>query len=167
MNLQGLGVASRSSGYAVVACQGCREAWAVELRHSQATCPRCATTADLARRVRLWQGESPQQAQAAAAALRGQGAPSGLPAPARVPRHDSPIDAAAAQGVGIRNQSERAEAVAAALTLLCGHASHQDLLEALSKAGLGAARAEAEVQRMLACDRLLEPRAGEYRWLQE
>ncbi|MCA1818815.1 MAG: hypothetical protein LC620_01970 [Halobacteriales archaeon] len=163
--------------YAVLRCPACRNPWAVDLRNATATCPACSRKADTRTQARLWEGDLPQDAQQAASSLRL--ARHGVPTeasqvvqalaerPARaVPRHDSPVDAAAAAGAGIRNLSERAEAVAAALTKLRGWAGHDDLLSALSKAGLDGARAAAEVHRMLAADRMMEPRPGRYRFLE-
>jgi hypothetical protein len=89
-----------------------------------------------------------------------------LSLPARtLPRHDSPIDAAAALASGIRNRSERAQAAALALSRLQGLVTHADLVAALERSGLDGERAEAEVVRMLAADVLIEPRAGHYRAL--
>jgi hypothetical protein len=155
--------------YGVVACGGCGGAWAAELRNASSRCPRCATSLDL-RTARIhWRGDSPQEAQGAAAALSG-GAKAAqaiallaTPAARALPRHDSRIDAAAAQGTGIRNKSDRADAVAKALVRLAGEAPHGELIQALERAGLDRDRAEAEVTRMLATDILMEPRAGAYR----
>jgi len=160
--------------YAVVACSRCRNPWAVELRNATASCPACGAEADLARRTRLWEGDSPQEAQAAVAQARLQAAgPQAilhmqrLAATARPARgHDSPVDAAAAAGTGVRNRSERAEAVARAYGRLCADIPHADLVEALTRAGLEPARSAVEVTRMLACDVLLEPRAGTYRFVE-
>lgn len=157
--------------YAVTACGQCREPWAVDLRQATARCPRCKAQADLRSSRHLWQGDLPQEAQAAAAALRlGPGQAAAIerlsrPPARQLPRHDSATDAAAAQAAGIVNRSERAERVAEALTRLCGLAAHADLACALEKAGLDPKRAEAEIVRMLACDLLVEPRAGMYRSL--
>lgn len=143
----------------------------MDLRQASASCPSCSTRCEPGTRRHLWRGDSPQEAQAAAAQLRlPKGAYATVQALAEpkartAPRHDSPIDAAAAQGVGITNKSERAEAVARALCRLQGAAPHGELVAALVKAGLDSERAEAEVVRMLATDVLIEPRAGSYRWL--
>lgn len=142
----------------------CGQAWAVELRHAQATCPRCARAAPLEPARLRWTGDTAAEAQAAVAALKGA-----IPEPLTrrpLPRHDSPVEAAAARGAGIANKSSRAELVALALSRLCGGAApRDDLLEALEKAGLDRKRAEAEVVRMLAMDILMEPKAGHYRVL--
>jgi hypothetical protein len=155
------------AAFAVVECP-CGQAWCVELRHESSTCPRCGTKADLKRRRRLWQGDSAQEARAALATLgatrnKAQSAVESLrlPAARAFPRHDSPMEAAAAAGRP-RNHSKRAEEVARVLDRL-GPMGHEELVEALGKAGLDAKRAEAEVVRMLATDFLLEPRPGQYR----
>jgi len=157
--------------YAVTACSGCAQPWAVDLRQASSSCPHCGARAELRSRRLLWQGDSPQAAQAAAASLR---IPAGAgplltrlaERPAHsLPRHDSPLDAAAARGAGLTNKSERAEAVAEALTRLCGMVPHEDLLEALDRAAIPRARAEQEVVRMLAVDRMMEPRPGHYRYI--
>jgi hypothetical protein len=82
--------------------------------------------------------------------------------PAPQARHDSPADAAAAKASAFAGKSQRAEAVALWLTRLNGPTPHLEFMQALEKAGLDAARAEAEVVRMLACDILFEPQAGRY-----
>ena len=156
--------------FAVARCGSCREPWAADLRHATAHCPRCRQKADLRSQPLLWQGETAQEAQAAVASIRGAGSPdiarlSERPAHA-LPRHDSPTDAAAARGAGIRNKSDRAEAVALALTRLSGAAAHDDLVAALEKSGLDRERSEAEVTRMLAADRMMEPKAGYYRFIE-
>lgn len=141
------------------------------MRQASASCPSCNTRCEPGTRRHLWRGESPQEAQAAAAQLRlPKGANATIQALAEPkarasPRHDSPVDAAAAQGSGITNKSERAAAVAKALCRLQGAVPHGELVAAFVKAGLEAERAEAEVVRMLATDVLIEPRAGAYRWL--
>jgi hypothetical protein len=156
--------------FAVVACSACRQPWAVELRHATATCPACRSAYDLAGRKPLWQGEDARAAQAAVAHHRAALA-GGLPAvqalrPVRPePRHDSPADAAAAQAGGIVNLSARAEAVALWMTRLMGQVPHQELVEAMGKAGIPRERAEREVVRLLATDLMMEPKAGRYRAL--
>lgn len=154
--------------YAVVACSACRRPWAVELRHQGATCPSCHTAVSLRDRTRLWAGDDPREAQAAvahhrAALAHGLLAVQTLQPRRSEPRHDSPADAAAAQAVGIVNQSARSEAVALWMQRLVGPVPHDDLMAALGKAGVAAARAEREVVRMLACDVLMEVRPGVYR----
>ncbi|MEA3190372.1 MAG: hypothetical protein QOD77_954 [Thermoplasmata archaeon] len=146
--------------FGVAQC-GCGQAWAVELRHAQAACPRCRRAVALEPARLRWSGGSAAEARAVVATLGGA-VPEALTRP-RLPRHDSPVEAAAAQGAGIANKSSRAELVALALSRLCGVAARDDLLEALEKAGLERKRAEAELVRMLAMDVLLEPRAGFYR----
>jgi DNA-directed RNA polymerase subunit RPC12/RpoP len=153
--------------YAVIACSLCRQPWAIEQRNQTAKCPACSRVVAIAGRLKLWEGDNGLQAAEAAgrqrasgfdvAALENQGA--------KVPRHDSPADAAAAQAQGIINQSRRAESVATWMTRLVGQPSHQQLVEAMAKAGLEQQRAEREIVRMLACDYLTEPRAGTYRVL--
>lgn len=157
--------------FAVVVCSQCRTAWAVELRHATSTCPSCRKKVELAHRTLLWQGDSALAAQFAVA----QAALATGPDPERavaavhalkqrpLPRHDSHVDAAAARAGGIINKSQRAEAVALWLTRLAGSPRHDDLLQALEKAGLEPARAETEITRMLAMDFLTEPKAGHYR----
>lgn len=160
--------------YAVVARSRCRMPWAVDLRHARATCPRCQTGADLARRRRLWEGDDARAAQAAAAHVAAAcSAPEGqaleqvrLTAEPQLPRHDVPTDAAAAQARRVRGTCARADAVAAWLTRLQGGAEHDELVATLVKAGLDASRAEKEVVRMLACDVLFEPRPGFYQALE-
>lgn len=159
--------------YAVVACPGCRQAWAVDLQNANATCPSCRAKVELAAIRPLWQGDLPQEAQTVAASYRLAQGPGAAQAvqwlaarPARtLPRHDSPLDAAAASGAQVRNLSQRAEAVALTLTRLMGLVPHGDLLLALEKAGLVPERAEAEVIRLLATDVMVEPKAGFYRCL--
>jgi hypothetical protein len=151
--------------FAVIPCP-CGERWAVETRHAKVTCPRCGTTADLAARTRLWQGDTALAARDAAGTLRAEaaGAPAvRLAGPSSAPRHDSPADAAAAKANAITNRSDRAEAVALWMTRLVGQPSHADLVAALRKAGLDQSRAEREIVRMLAMDYLMEPRAGSYK----
>lgn len=158
--------------FAVIACSRCKHPWAVELRHATATCPRCQSGVDLARRRRFWEGESGREAQAAAAsvAARMQGGDVGAeavqarlgPEPAR---HDDPLDAAAAKARGVTSKSGRAEEVLHWLTRLQEGASHDDAVEALVRAGLTRERAEKEIVRMLAGDVIFEPRAGRYRSL--
>ncbi len=161
--------------FAVVACSSCRQAWAVDLRHTRASCPRCQRPADLDRRRRLWQGDDAREAQAAAGRLRlelttGDQAPlqqarvDELALP-KVPRHDSPVEEAAARARAVTNKSQRADAVALWLTRLQGASSHDDYVGALSRAGLDRVRAEKEIVRMLACDVVYEPRAGYYQAL--
>jgi hypothetical protein len=163
--------------FAVVACSDCHTAWSVELRHRTSRCPRCPALVDLRKRRRLWQGDDAQDARQAAAAIQAalaQGIPLGdleqaqqatLLAPPAT-RHDSPIDAAAAKGRSVTNQSDRAEEVARWLTRLLGDPTEEDHLAALAKAGIAAERAERELVRMLACDVLYEPRPGVYRCLE-
>lgn len=151
--------------YAVIPCP-CGERWATETRHARVTCPRCGQGGDLGARLKLWKGDDPKAAREAAAGLRAQaaGAPTALlQAPPPLPRHDSPADAAAAKAGGITNRSDRAEAVALWMTRLVGQPSHDDLVDALARAGLDRMRAEREIVRMLAMDYLMEPRAGAYR----
>lgn len=153
--------------FAVLACP-CGERWAVETRHAKVACPGCRLTADLVTRQRLWQGDDAAAASQAAGALRAAaaGAPQVLEPPLREARHDSPLDAAAAQAAGVVNKSDRAEVVALWMTRLVGSPSHTQLVDALQRAGLDATRAEREVMRMLAMDYLMEPRAGTYRVLE-
>lgn len=150
--------------FGVALCPGCRAPAAVELRHASVACPRCRTSIDLASSKMVWQGDDARAAQDAAATasqrLAGQPAPS---RPERVPRHDSPADAAAAQGKGIINKSARAEAVALWLDRIAGPVPHRMLVDALMRSGLDQDRAEAEITRMLAMDLLMEPRSGHYR----
>jgi hypothetical protein len=151
--------------FAVIACP-CGERWAVETRHARVACPRCGSSADLATRQRLWQGDTAEEAALAAGSMRAQAAGAiavMLERPKAPARHDSPADAAAAKAGGITNKSDRAEAVALWLTRLVGQPSHDELVAALTKAGLDRARAEREVHRMLAMDYLMEPRAGSYK----
>lgn len=159
--------------FAVVACSLCRQPWAVELRHAEASCPACRASFPLAERRRLWQGDDAREAQAAVAHHRAalSGGPAAVAAVAAAhprrpePRHDSPGDAAAAQAAGIVNKSARAEAVALWMTRLVGAVPHAELVAAMGKADIPRDRAEREVVRMLATDLLLEPRAGHYRVL--
>ena len=156
--------------FAVVACSSCHAAWAVELRHTQATCPNCRSTFALAERRHLWSGNDARDAQAAVAHHRaalagGLAAVQALRPRRPEARHDSPADAAAAKAVGITNASARAEAVALWMTRLLGAVPHEDLVLAMGKAGIPAARAEKEVVRLLACDLMVEPKAGHYRVL--
>lgn len=151
--------------FAVALCPGCREPWAVELRHATATCPRCKSKVDLAARKPLWTGDDAAQAQAAvaeASARRKGGAGTALP-PSPLPRHDSPADAAAAAAKGIINKSARAEEVARWLERVGGPMAHRTLVDALQRAGLDQDRAEAEITRMLAMDLLMEPKSATYR----
>lgn len=153
--------------FAVLGCS-CGERWAAETRHARVSCPRCGQAADLATRQRLWQGDDATAARLAAGDLRAQAAGACalvLERPTKNVRHDSPADAAAAQAAGIINKSDRAEAVALWMTRLVGPTPHGDLVDALRRAGLDAARAEREITRMLAMDYLTEPRAGTYRVL--
>lgn len=152
--------------FAAIPCP-CGEVWAAETRHARVTCPRCGKGAELAARKRLWQGDRAEDAAQAVAALRAQaaGAPAIPPPAPRVARHDSLHDAAAAKANGIINRSDRAEAVALWMTRLAGQPSHDDLVQALQRAGLDRSRAEREIVRMLAMDYLMEPRAGSYRVL--
>lgn len=161
---------------AVVACSRCHTAWAVELRNKTSSCPRCPAMVDLRKRRRLWEGDAPGDARQAAAALNtamAQGRPleeaaatvTALADPEPVPRHDSPVDAAAAKARAVTNKSDRAEAVLEWLTRLQGASSDEDTLEALQKAGIPPERAEKEVVRMLAGDIIFEPRAGWYQSL--
>lgn len=83
-----------------------------------------------------------------------------------VPRHDSPVAAAAAKANAVVNKSQKAEAIALWLTRLLGDASHQDYHDAMRMAGLDVERAEKEITRMLAMDVIFEPRAGSYRSLE-
>lgn len=157
--------------YAVVACSQCREPWAVELRHKTSTCPRCQKSVELARRTRLWQGDSPTEARQAIQTLRadmagGREQVVALHDARPVPRHDSPIAAAAAKANAVINKSQKAETIALWLTRLQGDGSHEDHLEAMRQAGLDRDRAEKEITRMLAMDVLFEPRAGRYRCLE-
>jgi hypothetical protein len=76
------------------------------------------------------------------------------------------VDAAAAKAAGIVNASARAEAVALWMTRLSGLVPHEELVVAMGKAGIAAARAEREVVRLLATDLMLEPRAGHYRFME-
>ncbi len=147
----------------------------MDLRSKTSRCPGCQTAVDLDRRRRLWEGDDARDAQAAAGRVRlelaaGQAAPAqqalleemALP---QAPRHDSPVDEAAARARAVTNKSQRADAVALWLTRLQGQASHDDYLGALSQAGLERTRAEKEIVRMLACDVVYEPRAGYYQAL--
>ena len=154
-------VAAFANRFAVVACSGCGQPWAVELRNAAATCPRCQAKNGLEGRKKLWQGDDARDAQGAAAAIAQAGRI--RPALERLPRHDSPIDAAAAKGRALVNKSARAEMVALWLERLAGPMEHRHLIDAMVRAGLDQDRAEAEVTRMLAMDLLMEPRSGHYR----
>jgi hypothetical protein len=159
------------SRFAVAQC-GCGNAWAVELRHAQAACPRCGAGIALEKARIAWRGDSAVEAQVAVGQLRLRCDPRAEAAVASlrrasVPRHDSPVEAAAARGAGIANKSSRAELVALALSRLTGMAPHDDLVQALELAGLERRRADAEVVRMLAMDILLEPKAGHYRVVED
>jgi hypothetical protein len=159
-------------GYAVISC-GCKNAWAVELRHFSSKCTRCGRSSPIAKRQRHWTGDDAKEAGIAASAIRmglAQGTPLDqlveqvmeLQSNPRPVRHDSPIDAAAAKSREVINASERAEIVALWLTRLLGPSSDATFREALEKAGLEAERAEKEVIRMLACDVIYEPKMGYY-----
>ena len=155
--------------FAVVACSRCREPWAIDLRHKTVACPRCQTRVDVARRTRLWQGDDARSAAQAAASLRsGDGAAQvhALADHRPVPRHDSPVDAAAAKANAVINKSQKAETIALWLTRLVGAASHDDHIAAMRQAGLASDRAEQEIVRMLATDVIYEPRAGHYQALE-
>lgn len=158
--------------YAVVACSGCKQPWSVALRGRTASCPRCTRRVELDRRTRLWEGDDAREARSAAASLRAALA-QGIPVevanrrlreadPEPVVRHDSPVDAAAAQARRTTNLSERADEVAAWLSRLLGPTDHDTFVAALEKAGIPRPRAEREVVRMLAADVIYEPRAGSY-----
>ncbi len=148
--------------FAVVACPGCKAPWAVELRNATSTCPRCRSTVELAARKPLWEGDDARDAQAAAAQARqGDRTVSVLLQPQ--PRHDSPVDAAAAKGRTIINKSARAEEVARWLERLSGPMPHRQLADALVRSGIYLERAEAEITRMLAMDFLMEPKSRTYR----
>lgn len=162
--------------FAVIACRRCREPWAVETRHAATACPRCSARNQLRKRVHLWEGDDAREAQAAAVHLRTEMAKGVAPGTAlvtfqtakkeEVPRHDSPVDAAAAKARALVNKSERADAVALWLTRLLGQAHHDTYLETLQKAGIDAVRAEKEIVRMLATDIIYEPLAGRYQTLE-
>lgn len=114
-----------------------------------------------------------REAQAAAGRLRAamaQGvglaeAEEAIRPPEPLARHDSPVEAAAAQARQVRNLSGRADRVALWLTRLQGDVAHDAYVDALGMAGLDRARAEKEIVRMLATDVIYEPRAGAYRAL--
>lgn len=159
--------------FAVVGCSTCKQAWAVEARHGTTTCPGCRGSRPAKRRRALWSGDSAVDAQKATAAIRAalaQGLPVDQAAAAAqalrpvdaLPKHDNVLDAAAAKARGLRNASDRAEAVMLWLGRLAGPLPENDVLEALGKAGLGHDRAEKEIVRMLAGDVIYEPRAGYY-----
>lgn len=151
--------------FAVLACP-CGQRWAVETRHETVRCPGCAKVHEAGRRTPLWLGETAQEATRAVQEALAHAA--GVPIPATVPRvarHDSPRDAAAAQASSVINKSARAERVALWMTRLVGQPSHDELVDALQRAGLDRLRAEREIVRMLATDYLVEPRAGTYRTL--
>lgn len=157
--------------FAVVVCPGCREPWSVEARHASAACPRCSKKVELAHRTKLWEGTDAREAQRQAAQRRADLAGKTVSASVslyqprlRTVRHDSHAEEAAAAARGIANKGSRAEMVAATLDRH-GAMAHAELVRALHLAGLDAARAEAEVTRMLAMDFLLEPKAGHYRVL--
>jgi DNA-directed RNA polymerase subunit RPC12/RpoP len=163
------GTEPQAARFAVVGCSGCGRPWAVELRHERSACPDCHTRVDVAGRTRLWQGDDARQAQAAVAHHRAAlaGGLHVVQAPRRpAARHDSATDAAAAKAAGIVNASARAEAVALWRTRLSGLVPHEELVVAMGKAGIAAARAEREVVRLLATDLMLEPRAGHYRFME-
>jgi hypothetical protein len=150
------------SQFLVVACHRCGSPWAVEARHAAARCPGCQARNEIAGRNPLWRGDDAQQARAVVASLRAGDHALDNAGPPKLPRHDSVADAAAARALGIVNRSSRAEAVAFHLVRLRGQAPHDELVEAMLKAGLDPDRAEAEITRMLALDVILEPRAGRY-----
>lgn len=110
-------------------------------------------------RKTLWEGDSGREAAAALQTLHA--AP---PVPERLPRHDDATDAAASKARAI-GKAKRAEEAALWLGRLMDPMSHEALCLTLEKAGLDGGRAEREIQRMLACDILTEPRAGYYRML--
>lgn len=161
--------------FAIIACKGCQEPWAVELRNAGASCPRCQKRNEIRKRTRLWEGPNARDAQSAAVHLRTQMAKGIEPEIAlksfkmaqedAVPRHDSPIDAAAAKARAVTNKSQRADAVALWLTRLVGDVDHMGYLDALERAGLERTRGEKEIVRMLAGDVIFEPQAGRYRCL--
>lgn len=115
------------------------------------------------------------EAQQAVAAHRAASAHGGSPEavqaslrmPAKVPRHDDPLHAAAAQAKRITNKSERADTIALWLTRLQGDTPHEDYVTAMGHAGIDGERAEKEILRMLAADVIFEPRAGLYRSLED
>jgi hypothetical protein len=155
--------------YAVVACRQCNNAWAVDRRNATASCPHCNAKADRQHQLALWEGEDARAAQAATAQKRAAaGGVHGqqlamLAAPVRMPRHDSVLDAAAAQVRHVTNKSDRAEAVARWMERLASPFRHEDLIAALERAGLDAKRCHDEVIRLLSNDILLEARPGLYR----
>ncbi len=149
--------------FAVTLCPACQEPCAVELRHAAISCPRCQAKVEMRGRSLLWQGDDARDAQAAASQASRRGAIPDLVGPERIPRHDSPADAAAAQAKSIINKSARAEAVALWLDRIAGPVPHRLLVDSLERAGLDQDRAEAEITRMLALDLLMEPRSGYYR----
>lgn len=152
--------------YATIVCPACQGAWTVETRHESASCPRCRQKVRLAERKPIWHGDDVAGAHAALAMHAGGpdavNQVSARPRPAALLPHDSATLAAASRANGIVNRSEKAEAVARALTET-GLAGHTDLLRALGEAGLDEDRAVLEVARMLATDFLMEPRPGRYR----
>lgn len=119
----------------------------------------------------MWQGESASEARQAIQTLRadmagGRDQVVALQDNRPVPRHDSPVAAAAAKANAVINKSQKAETVALWLTRLMGDADHDTHLKALQMAGLTRDRAEQEIVRMLAMDVMFEPRAGTYRVLE-
>src|SRR5688572_22498469 len=83
----------RNPRFAVVACSACRQPWAVELRHAEASCPSCKATASLRERVHLWSGDDARDAQAAVARHRAAlaGGPAAVAAVAALaPRRPAP-----------------------------------------------------------------------------
>jgi DNA-directed RNA polymerase subunit RPC12/RpoP len=156
--------------YAVIACSQCRNPWLIELRHTNVACPGCRHRVAVARRTRLWQGDSMNEAQQAVALHRAAfaqdtnivAAAAIMRMPSPLARHDDPLDAAAAKCKAIRNASARADELGKWLTRLVGQASHDTWLDGLSRAGLDPERAQKELVRMLATDVIFEPRAGFY-----
>lgn len=102
-----------------------------------------------------------QQAVAAAAGQEGKAAISML-CLEPVPKHDSPVAAAAAKARIVQNASKKAEIILTTLTKLLGHVPENDALRAMRDAGITSERAEKEITRMLACDEIFEPRLGYY-----
>lgn len=147
--------------FGALRCRSCAKIWAVELRNASSNCPACGANNELDPFRLVWTGDDAKDVIAAVSQLRAAGT---TPLPLRVPRHDDPLDAAAAQARGLP-PSRRAEAVATALAALTGDLAHDQLTEALLRAGLPHERAQRELVRLLATDRLMEPSPGRYRLL--
>ena len=156
--------------FQVVACPRCRRAKVVESGRKSTACGGCGRALELAHLRAFHSGADLEEARHAAGLLNArlagrehEYAAALVPVAPRLARHDDAFQAAAASSRRASSEKDRADRVARALSQSLGEFAESDLARALHLAGIGGARAEAHLKRMLATTVLYEPRPGRFR----